>query len=179
MKTTNPLNSPITKPFSIDDQVQELIDNTDVGEFTDFKLSANSVVSTQPQTLQQQAAVTPMKPALPVQKSTPESFGEDFDYVRTNLKDLINNGQESLFRAMVVAATSDSPRAFEVVATMMKALADINKDLITVHKNKSENTNPTQPQATTNVQNNTVFVGSTSELAKILKNKDVNVIDNA
>ena len=165
--------------LSIDDQVQELIDNTDVSDFTDFKLTANSVID-HAQDMQSRAVTTPLKPVLEVETSTPESFQHDFDLVRTNLKDLIANGQESLYRAMLVAATSDSPRAFEVVATMMKAIADINKDLLGAHKSKSESGSP-QPQtgATTNVQNNnTVFVGSTSELAKLLKGKDINIIDN-
>lgn len=158
---------------SLDDEVRSLIDNTEVDGFTDFNLtSATAVVDS----LHHQAAVTPMKPKLEIEESTSESFKEDFDFARTNLKDLIASGQESLYRAMLVAATSDSPRAFEVVATMLKAVADINKELVAVHKAKSETTQVSQP--TTNVQNNTVFVGSTSDLAKVLKGKVGVTIDN-
>lgn len=158
---------------SLDDEVRSLIDNTEVDGFTDFKLtSATSVVDT----LQHQAAVTPMKPKLEIEESTSESFKEDFDFARANLRDLIQSGQESLYRAMLVAATADSPRAFEVVATMLKAVADINKELVAVHKAKGETTQVSQP--TTNVQNNTVFVGSTSDLAKVLKGKIGTTIEN-
>lgn len=105
---------------------------------------------------------------------TPESFDKDFDFIRKNLKDVIGSGTTALNRMILVAQESQHPRAYEVVATLMKALADINKDLLDSHKKKYE-TNTLKGTSnvtnTTNVQNNVIFSGSTSELSKLLKGK--------
>ena len=105
---------------------------------------------------------------------TSESFDKDFDFIRKNLKDVIANGTTALNRMILVAQESQHPRAYEVVATLMKALADINKDLLDSHKKKYE-TNTLKGTSnvtnTTNIQNNVVFSGSTSELSKLLKGK--------
>lgn len=105
---------------------------------------------------------------------TPESFDKDFDFIRKNLKDVIGSGTTALNRMILVAQESQHPRAYEVVATLMKALADINKDLLDSHKKKYETNNlkgTSNVTNTTNVQNNVIFSGSTSELSKLLKGK--------
>jgi hypothetical protein len=113
---------------------------------------------------------------LPIvyEEYTTESFDKDFDFIRKNLKDVIASGTTALNRMILVANESQHPRAYEVVATLMKALADINKDLLDSHKKKYETNTlkgTTNNTNTTNVQNNVIFSGSTSELAKLLKGK--------
>ncbi len=113
---------------------------------------------------------------LPIvyEEYTTESFDKDFDFIRKNLKDVIASGTTALNRMVLVAQESQHPRAYEVVATLMKALADINKDLLDSHKKKYETNTlkgTTNNTNTTNVQNNVIFSGSTSELAKLLKGK--------
>jgi hypothetical protein len=106
---------------------------------------------------------------------TPESFDKDFDYIRGNLKAIIASGQKALDRMIAVASESQHPRAYEVVATLMKALADVNKDLMKTHREKHDqdkDAGVTSVNKTTNVQNNTVFVGSTADLSKFLKNQN-------
>lgn len=115
------------------------------------------------------------RPVIEYDKITPESFNEDFDFIRKNLKDIIINGTDALNRMILVAEASMHPRAYEVVATLMKSLADINKDLLESHKKKLEVNLMSVAPATSNQINNTqnnniVFTGSTSELAKLLKN---------
>jgi fructose-specific phosphotransferase system component IIB len=107
------------------------------------------------------------------EEMTPESFDRDFDYIRKNLKDIIRQGSRALEKMLAVAEASQHPRAYEVVATLMKTLVEANKDLLGSHKQKIETNQLNGVQNnTTNIQNNnTVFVGSTSELAKLLKQK--------
>jgi fructose-specific phosphotransferase system component IIB len=109
------------------------------------------------------------------EEMTPESFDRDFDYIRKNLKDIIRQGSRALERMLAVAEASQHPRAYEVVATLMKTLVDANKDLLSSHKQKIETNQLNGVQnnnSTTNIQNNNiVFTGSTSDLAKLLKQK--------
>jgi hypothetical protein len=94
---------------------------------------------------------------------------DDAEFARQNLRDLIEKGNEAADHIISVAKQSDHPRAFEVVAGMLKNLADMNKDLLEVQKRKQD----LQPKVTNNTQNLTidkaVFVGSTAELLKQLK----------
>jgi hypothetical protein len=114
---------------------------------------------------------------LPIvyEEYTTESFDKDFDFIRKNLKDVIASGTTALNRMILVAHESQHPRSYEVVATLMKALSDINKDLLDSHKKKYEtNMLKGTSNITNNQTNNTqniIFSGSTSELAKLLKNK--------
>lgn len=97
----------------------------------------------------------------------------DFDQARTNIKEIIDKGQNVLDDMIALAKASDHPRSYEVAATLIKTLVDTNKDLLELHKKRKElRGKQEQPSAaTTNVQNNTVFVGSGVELLEMLKNK--------
>jgi hypothetical protein len=98
-----------------------------------------------------------------------DQIEDDAEFARQNLRDLIEKGNEAADHIISVAKQSDHPRAFEVVAGMLKNLADMNKDLLEVQKRKQD----LQPKVTNNTQNLTidkaVFVGSTAELLKQLK----------
>ena len=97
------------------------------------------------------------------------NFQKDYEFVQSNLKDLIGNGNVALESALKVATESDSPRAFEVVAILLKTMADLNNNVLDVHKKAKDTTSST----TTKVMqtNNSVFVGSTKDLQNLL-NKD-------
>jgi len=111
----------------------------------------------------------------PIQMETTEvvkvkdTVEDDAEFARQNLRDLIEKGNDAADHIISVAKQSDHPRAFEVVAGMLKNLADMNKDLLEVQKRKQD----LQPKVTNNTQNLTidkaVFVGSTAELLKQLK----------
>ena len=94
---------------------------------------------------------------------------DDAEFARQNLRDLIEKGNDAAEHIIAVAKQSDHPRAFEVVAGMLKNLSDMNKDLLEIQKRKQD----LQPKTTNNTQNinvdKAVFVGSTAELLKQLK----------
>ena len=91
----------------------------------------------------------------------------DAEFARTNMRTLIDNGNKALTELSAVANQSESPRAYEVLATMMKNLADMNKDLLELQKRRRE----LQPKESTQNVNidKAVFVGSTAELVKMIK----------
>ena len=97
----------------------------------------------------------------------------DYDYVRNNMRDLLATGSDALLDALEVAKQSENPRAYEVVGSLMKNLADMNQQLLDVHQQKQkltgmEKVKEDQSKQITN--NNAIFVGSTSELAKMIQN---------
>lgn len=104
----------------------------------------------------------------PVQSS--QAIESDYDVTRNNLHNIIDCGKEALTHALSVAKQSEHPRAFEVVGGLMKQLADINQQLMDIHQQKKKLDDPSKGQASNNkVTNNAIFVGSTSELNKMIK----------
>lgn len=97
------------------------------------------------------------------------NFQKDYELVQGNFKDLIQNGNVALESALKVATESDSPRAFEVVAILLKTMADLNNNILDVHKKAKTTTADTK--TTIKQTNNAVFVGSTKDLQNLL-NKD-------
>ena len=105
-------------------------------------------------------------------KNITDDVEKDYDYTRANLYSLIEKGQESLNGIMELAGESASPRAYEVAGQIIKSVADTTDKLMELQKKVKEidedKGKPTQ------VTNNALFVGSTSELSKILKNGHLN-----
>src|SRR5210317_205679 len=99
---------------------------------------------------------------------------EDTEFARDNIKNLINKGSVALDNLLQVARESEHPRAYEVAATMIKNLSDSNKDLLDLQKKKKD-LSPESQNIVGNTKNmnidKAVFVGSTTELVKFLKNK--------
>jgi len=83
---------------------------------------------------------------------------------------LISKGNSAIDTLLQVANASEHPRAYEVAAGLIKNLGDLNKDLLEIQKRKRD-LDPTQSKgnSTTNIDK-AVFVGSTTELVKFLKN---------
>ena len=94
----------------------------------------------------------------------------DYEYARQNMYDIIEKGQSALEDIVDIARQSESPRAFEVVTNLIKTLADANKDLMDLAKKNKEVTKPDASNETKTVNNN-LFVGSSSELLKMIKDK--------
>ena len=97
-----------------------------------------------------------------------ENVEKDYDYTRGNLYSLIEKGQEAINGIMELAGESASPRAYEVAGQLIKSVADSTDKLMDLQKkmkDMDEETTKTQ----NNVTNNALFVGSTSELSKLLK----------
>jgi hypothetical protein len=101
-----------------------------------------------------------------------EDQDKDYTTVRENLKEIVKRGTEAIDGIMLVASETQSPRAYEVVATLIKSVADANKDLIGLHKQMKEIKKiEVQGDNNTSITNNSIFVGSTSELQKMLKGR--------
>ena len=98
-------------------------------------------------------------------KEDPEKY---YEYTRGQLYDLIEKGQEAVQGALEVAQESGHPRAFEVVSQLTKTLVDANKDLLEIQK-KVKSLRKEDEQKGPNSVTNALFVGSTSELQKLIK----------
>ena len=97
-----------------------------------------------------------------------DEIQKDYEYTRANLYSLIEKGQESLNGIMELAGESASPRAYEVAGQIIKSVADTTDKLMELQK-KVKEVDEENHKTTNNVTNNAVFVGSTSELSKMLK----------
>jgi hypothetical protein len=111
-------------------------------------------------------------------KSTSSDVQKDYEYSRGQLYSLIEKGQETLNGIMELAAETDSPRAYEVAGQILKSVADTADKLIDLQK-KMRTIEDEVVKTTNNVTNNAVFVGSTSELQKLLKQGFLNNKDKS
>jgi hypothetical protein len=107
-------------------------------------------------------------PQIKVEPSNQDDIKKDYEYTRANLYSLIEKGQEAINGIMELAGESDSPRAYEVAGQLIKSVGDVTDKLIDLQK-KLKDVEEDTVKTTNNVTNNAVFVGSTSELSKLLK----------
>jgi hypothetical protein len=110
-----------------------------------------------------------------------KQIDDDFEYSRKTYYDLIEKGQDALEEMIQVARALEHPRAFEVVATMMKNISDVNDRLMDLHKKKA-NMQPVAADSnnTKSITNNNtaVFIGSTTDLQKLMLDMNNDVIEN-
>tara|TARA_B100001057_G_scaffold1708_1_gene1598 strand:+ start:1070 stop:1519 length:450 start_codon:yes stop_codon:yes gene_type:complete len=115
----------------------------------------------------------PSKPTRTSPKSLDKSkkpdVDKDYEYSRAQLYSLVEKGQEAVDGALDVAQQSDSARAYEVAGQLIKHVADTADKLIDLQKKMKEIDEVNTKQNTTNVTNNSLFVGSTADLQKMLK----------
>ena len=107
-----------------------------------------------------------------------QDVDKDYDYTRGNLYSLIEKGQEAINGIMEVAGETASPRAYEVAGQLIKSVADTTDKLLDLQK-KVKDVNEEDGKPSTNVTNNALFVGSTSELSKIIKQGFLNNKDDS
>ena len=115
------------------------------------------------------------KKTIPIEKTDIE---KDYEYTRANLYSLIEKGQEAINGIMELAGESASPRAYEVAGQLIKSVADTTDKLADLQKKLKDLEEGSSKQMPSNVTNNALFVGSTSELSKLhkqgfLNNNDV------
>ena len=106
-------------------------------------------------------------------KNITDDIEKDYEYTRANLYALIEKGQESLNGIMELAGESASPRAYEVAGQIIKSVADTTDKLMELQK-KVKEVDEDKVKTTNNVTNNAVFVGSTSDLSKMIKQQFLN-----
>lgn len=127
---------------------------------------------------------------LPIlaKEETPQAVDhlqDDYEASRETYKALIDKGDEAIDLMMELARDSQHPRAFEVLATLLKTQADNNDKLLELQKRVKQLKEPTKGPSSSNnpnVTNNNVFVGSTTDLQRFIlqqnKNKVIDVSDN-
>ena len=115
---------------------------------------------------------TEVKEPVGIQKPdrlTKGDIEKDYEYTRGNLYSIIEKGQEAINGILELAQDSEMPRAYEVAGQLIKSVSDATDKLMDLQK-KLKDVNEDSPQKGPNTVNNALFVGSTAELAKLLKN---------
>ena len=115
---------------------------------------------------------TEIKEPVGIQKPdrlTKDDIEKDYEYTRGNLYSIIEKGQEAINGILELAQDSEMPRAYEVAGQLIKSVSDATDKLMDLQK-KVKDVNEDAPQKGPNTVNNALFVGSTAELAKLLKN---------
>ena len=140
----------------------------------DEKLS--ELLEVEPTPVEQPVQVTPV--AAPPTKTQEEKTAEqlqrdlmkDYEDSRQRLKEVVNKGAGAIDDILAIARESEHPRAFEVAATMIKTVADANEKLILMQKQMKEITGQ-KNNGQLNVGKAAIFIGSTAELSKMIKNE--------
>ena len=99
---------------------------------------------------------------------TKDDITRDYEYTRGNLYSIIEKGQEAIDGILELAQESDMPRAYEVAGQLIKSVSDATDKLMDLQK-KLKDVNEESQQKGPNTVNNALFVGSTAELAKLIK----------
>jgi len=100
--------------------------------------------------------------------ATKEQLKKDYEYTRGHLYSLIEKGQEAVDGILELAQESDQPRAYEVAGQLIKHIGDVADKLVDLQKKVADIEAPKKSKEV-NTTNNTMFVGSTADLAKFLK----------
>ena len=100
---------------------------------------------------------------------TKDDITKDYEYTRGNLYSIIEKGQEAINGILELAQDSEMPRAYEVAGQLIKSVSDATDKLMDLQK-KLKDVEEETTQKGPNTVNNALFVGSTAELAKLLKN---------
>ena len=121
-----------------------------------------------------EADIVPAEPAPKPKKRTEriididKDIKKDYDYSRGQLYDVIEKGQEALSGILDVANNTDHPRAYEVAGQLVKSVSDATEKLMALQQKMQDlEEGPKSKQKVTN--NNALFVGSTAELSKLIK----------
>jgi len=123
--------------------------------------------------IQVSAEVTEIIPEIEItkpEKSSIDDIKKDYEYTRGNLYSIIEKGQEAINNVLELAQETDAPRAYEVVGQLIKNVSDATDKLIDLQKKIKALDEVKQQKGPTNVTN-ALFVGSTADLSKLLKNK--------
>jgi hypothetical protein len=113
----------------------------------------------------------PAKIESQVTKNLDGDLDDDYQESRQTLKELVVKGNQAIDHLLAIASETEHPRAFEVVATLIKNTAEANEKLMAMQKTIRELKNIKKNDSGVNVDK-AIFVGSTSELSKLLKNRN-------
>ena len=105
-----------------------------------------------------------------------QDVNDDYTFSRDTYKDLISTGMGSLDALAEIARESEHPRAFEVLSKSIKDIGDVTDKLMTLQKNKQDLVGKKEEE-TSKITNNNMFIGSTTDLQRMLLNNDEKVIN--
>jgi hypothetical protein len=166
----------MTQPFNQQDQIlKALTDALDISPIT--------VATVGQEMVDQIEQSTESKEEI----SKNEKLSQDFDAAREITRNAIKRTADQLERLISIAASTENPRAFEVLGTFMKSIVDANQSLLDMHKQKQDIENPKASKklaqdptpASPQITQQNVFVGSSDELDDLLEKarQKRNVID--
>jgi uncharacterized protein YaaN involved in tellurite resistance len=129
----------------------------------------NDAFGTEPAEIQKHVNEKPQ-----LKKSETEDVRQDYETTRAQLHNLVMKGQEAVDGILDVARASDHPRAYEVAGQLIKNVGDVADKLIDLQK-KMKELDAEDKKSGPSTVNNTMFIGSTAELQKMLKKqKEIN-----
>jgi hypothetical protein len=111
------------------------------------------------------------KTIVPVVIDHDDPIVSDAQFARENIRELISKGNSAIDQLLLVARDTEHPRAYEVAAGLIKNLGDLNKDLLEIQKRKRDLAPKETAQSNGLSIDKAVFVGSTAELIKLVRNK--------
>ena len=113
-----------------------------------------------------------VQPVAPIEVNENANIDDDFATARNNLHQIIHKGNDALEEALLVAKSSEHPRAFEVVGGLIKTLVDANKDLLDIQKKLKDLKKSDDDKAPQSVQaQNAIFVGNAAELQQLINGR--------
>ena len=119
------------------------------------------------QALEIETKIIPQDSVEVTKPNIPDDPRKDYEYTRANLYNLIEKGQEAINGILEVAQSSDHTRAYEVAGQLIKSVGDVSDKLLDLQKKIKDLDAPVKGGPTT--VNNSLFVGSTAELSKLIK----------
>lgn len=106
-----------------------------------------------------------------------DKVDNDFNYSRDTYYELIEKGKEGIEEMLEVARNSEHPRAYEVLSKLIKDVGDINSQLMDLNKKNKDIKKEEQPKLDQKTTNN-IFVGSTTDLQKLIRNAEKDITPN-
>ncbi len=131
------------------------------------KLNKTFNVEVEPEIVATETVPTAIEREKP-SRLTQDDITKDYEYTRGNLYSIIEKGQEAINGILELAQESEMPRAYEVAGQLIKSVSDATDKLMDLQKKLKEVEEEKESKGPTTV-NNALFVGSTSELSKLLK----------
>jgi DNA polymerase II small subunit/DNA polymerase delta subunit B len=116
------------------------------------------------------AEIVPVEVELLEKQYETKDADSDYTEVRRNLKCIIEKSQEAIEGIIELAQDSQQPRAYEVVAQLIQSSLEANNKLMDLHR-RMKDIKKQEPGKTTNVTNNSIYVGSTADLQKMIRDQ--------
>jgi hypothetical protein len=137
----------------------------------DFEKNMHEIFDITPKIVSQEKSLLPAKIKSDAPAELEQDLVDAYHQSKDNLQELLDNGKDAMDELLQIAKAGQHPRAFEVYATLLKNMGDINDKLLDTQKKMREMDNKKKAGGDTNIDK-AIFVGSTAELNKLIKGKD-------